>query len=228
MLIGDSHARMFVPTFEKIAQEHDLTLSVAIWPVCPWQEEIFFDTKTEDCRQHKSDWYKREIPTLDPDVVVVTHRAWDDPAAPEAVIGPAGTVAYKAAEYEQTLLYATVASMESLRSDGRKLVIIEPTPVPRMGFDPLSCLSSAKFLEDCRYVANEAPPPLERAERNYAQQHDDIWALDFDKLVCPYLPICDAYVDGNIVKRDKIHITGTYARQLSDEVWATLHDNNIL
>ena len=32
--------------------------------------------------------------------------------------------------------------------------------------------------------------------RAAADEDDEVWSLDIDQLVCPYLPICDPVVDG--------------------------------
>ncbi len=40
LLVGDSQAQMLVPMFEKLAHEHDLTLSLNVLAGCPWQEGL--------------------------------------------------------------------------------------------------------------------------------------------------------------------------------------------
>ena len=42
LLLGDSNARMYIPTFQKIAEKEGLTLSVAAGPLCPWQQGLFY------------------------------------------------------------------------------------------------------------------------------------------------------------------------------------------
>jgi SGNH domain (fused to AT3 domains) len=37
LLIGDSHAQMWLPALEAIARQDSLTLSVAVLDACPWQ-----------------------------------------------------------------------------------------------------------------------------------------------------------------------------------------------
>ena len=44
LLMGDSHARMLIPTFTEIAQRDDLTLSVDGRPACPWQRGLYTTT----------------------------------------------------------------------------------------------------------------------------------------------------------------------------------------
>ena len=39
-------------------------------------------------------------------------------------------------------------------------------------------------------------------------------SIDFDRQVCPYLPICDPVVDGMVVHHDDNHLTVTFADTL--------------
>ena len=41
---------------------------------------------------------------------------------------------------------------------------------------------------------------------------------DFDRLVCPFLPICDPVVNGALVKLDQSHITLKFARSIAPAV----------
>jgi hypothetical protein len=129
------------------------------------------------------------------------------------------------AQYEKSLRDMAADSLAQLRRAGRKIVIIEPTPVAPT--NPLHCLSRAKGLDQCRYVANLEPTPLERYYRSLANG-TDVFTLDLDKVVCPYLPICDPVVNGMIVKRDYAHLTWVFGASLSDELLAFLRDNRIL
>src|SRR5207247_11312942 len=102
-------------------------------------------------------------------------------------------------------------SPDALRGDGRKVLIIEPVPIAPMKHDPRTCLSKAQVLEDCRYAARATPDPLERLYRRLDHRHDDVWAADFDRLVCPFLPICDPRVNNPTVKFDPTHLTDKLA-----------------
>jgi peptidoglycan/LPS O-acetylase OafA/YrhL len=86
-LMGDSHAAAWIPTFREIARREDLTLSISVFPACPWQRDLFrpetvfnkITMRPEDCKKYKDDVYDRVIPGLHPDVVVVTQFAYEDP-----------------------------------------------------------------------------------------------------------------------------------------------------
>jgi hypothetical protein len=55
-----------------------------------------------------------------------------------------------------------------------------------------------------------------------------VWTLDLDRLVCPYLPICDPIINGQVAKFDWSHITPAFARTLAPSVLSDLQSNGIL
>jgi hypothetical protein len=122
----------------------------------------------------------------------------------------------------------TADSVAALGADGRKVVIIEPIPVAPPKMNPLSCLSKADVVQQCRYVAKAGPDALEQYYRQVGEQHDNVWSADIDKLVCPYLPICDPIVDGQIVKFDGSHITARYATAIAPAIDAYFRNDAIL
>jgi hypothetical protein len=105
-------------------------------------------------------------------------------------------------------------------------VIVEPVPIP--AFDMNECLSDADYLEDCRAVVTATDTPYERYYEEIADRDDGVWTLDLDRLICPYFPICDPVVNGIVVKRDLLHISGEFARSIADEVTTYLEDNRIV
>jgi peptidoglycan/LPS O-acetylase OafA/YrhL len=227
LLLGDSNARMYIPTFQKIAQQDNLTLSVAAAPLCPWQLDLYYLIGGEDCRPIRADWYGGLVDTLKPDVVVMVDRPIDDPANDTAIASPQGTFAPDANGFEAALQGTSRRSLGLLAKPGRKLVIVEPIPIATKEGDPLNCLSSATAVGDCVYQANGQPTPLEQFYRQTAVP-TQVWSVDFDRFVCPRLPTCDPVVDGLIVKRDSDHITGKFAAQIAAEVDALLHQDGIL
>jgi len=114
-----------------------------------------------------------------------------------------------------------------LRAGGRKVVLIQPTPFsPKI--DPLSCLSQAKVVEECRFVSGTEPSSLERLYRRLDQQDDDVWSLDLDHVVCPYLPICDPIVDDHVVRNDATHLTVAFSESIGPEIDKNFKENGIL
>jgi peptidoglycan/LPS O-acetylase OafA/YrhL len=216
LIIGDSHAIMLLPTFLRIAQEDALTLSIATQPGCPWQQGVSISSFVlTDCARRQTDWYHRLIPALHPDVVILATKGYDDPSFPLSLRLPDGrTMRFGSPEFEQGLIEASAASLRELRAPGRKIVLVEPTPVS-WPFDPISCLSKGRAATSCEFRASPGPTPLERFYRDAAAR-SDVWSIDLDHLVCPRLPTCDAIVNDIIVRRDaNSHLTATFARSIA-------------
>ena len=55
-----------------------------------------------------------------------------------------------------------------------------------------------------------------------------LWSMDLSKLVCPYFPICDPVVNGDVVKRDGNHLTEEFALKLVDPIEAQMRSDGIL
>jgi hypothetical protein len=216
LLIGDSHAGIMIPALSAIAKRNDATLSLAIKGGCPWQQDLYATPVTvngttlspKDCKKEKDDFYSRVLPALHPDIIFtmnVDHEAKN--VLP--FLGPDGKYAASGSPTSvQWLRETTVRSLAKLRATGARVVLLEPTPVAP--FDPLDCLSKSTYVEECRYIASERPASLETDYRELDRQSPDVWSVDMDRLVCPYLPICDPIVDGRIVKWDPTHLTRAF------------------
>jgi SGNH domain (fused to AT3 domains) len=230
LLIGDSNADMLVPAFIEIARRRGATLSVATRESCPWQRDLLFaDLRHEDvCRRSHIDFYDRLIPDLDPDVVIAINRTFDDPNSTAALDTPRGRVDPGTPAFLPAVRRATERSLKSFRDRGRRVVMIEPIPYASADDNPTLCLSRAKLLAECRYVASPGPTGVERVYRDVAAHTTGTWDLDMDRLVCPYLPICDPVVGGEIVKMDRGHITATYSRAISPDIEKYLVENAVI
>ena len=230
LLMGDSNAVMLYPALEAMAKRLGVTLAVAARDSCPWQRDLLFaDLRHQDvCAKNQADTYDRILPEFDPDVIVLMNRTFEDPNSLAAVTTPDGRVEPGAPDFVPAVRRTTEKSLEALRRDGRKLVIIEPTPFSAKTLSPNACLSTAKTVDECRYVASQGPMGVERMYRDVAASEDDVWDFDIDQLVCPYLPICDPVIDGTIVKRDQGHITASYSRTISRALQQLLVDNAVV
>jgi len=234
LLIGDSHAWMLIPAFEAIARRDDLTLSVSVLTSCPWQRGLYptpitvngVTTNTKACEAHKEDLYSRVIPSLRPDVIAVMEVGHEDRDVTQ-FLGPGQRVMRDSAPgYSDWIEKTTSDSLDALGADGRKVLMIEPIPVAPS--DPLACLSKAKVLEECRYIASHNADNMERVYRGLADHDDRTWTLDLDRLVCPYLPICDPVVDHQIVKFDTSHLTAKFVVSIAPAINAYLEDNGLI
>ena len=235
LLIGDSHAHMLIPTLTTIAKQDNLTLSIAVKGGCPWQQDLYSFPATVNgtllstaaCKAQKDDLYNRVIPQLNPDIIITMNIGHEDPTQ-IPFLGPNGTRLRNGTPAMNRWLEQTTAeSLAKLRDGGRrKVVLIEPIPVSR--FNPLDCLSKATYLEQCAYVVRPGPDPLERDYRQFAKDDRNVWSVDLDHLVCPFLPICDPIVNRQIVKWDPTHLTVKFAQSIAPQLNTYLQQNNIL
>jgi SGNH domain (fused to AT3 domains) len=236
LLIGDSHAHMLIPTLTTIAQQDHLTLSIAVKGGCPWQQNLYAPeisvpgktNRPKDCKAQKDDLYNRVIPQLNPDIIITMDLAYENPTEPLQFTNAKGQpLNRRAPTYFRDVEADTTRSINAMRAGGRrKIVLLEPIPVTR--FNPLDCLSKETYLEQCRYVASAFPDRLERFYRQIAKQEHDVWSVDLDHLVCPFLPICDPIVNNQIVKWDPTHLTVAFAKSIAPQLNTYLQQNNIL
>jgi peptidoglycan/LPS O-acetylase OafA/YrhL len=234
LLIGDSHAQSLIRGFQGVARKHGMRLAIVTSPNCPWElgaVQLPIGSPPDlarVCRAHQTDWYERVVPQLQPAVVVLAHRTLDDPITP-GVVGFIGTPPIRAGQpgFQERIEDATDQAIATLRADGRKIVIVEPLPTASGTFNPYTCLSTATYLDECRYVAVAQPTPLEQYFRSVADGRD-VYSIDLDPLVCPYLPICDPIVGGVVVKKDPQHITAPFSGAMTDAIDRLLVEDRII
>jgi hypothetical protein len=182
--------------------------------------------RTGACRAQKDDTYSRVIPALHPDLIVVMEVAHEDRTLPQFLGPNLAKPKHATPAYWQWVDETTKRSVSALRANGRKVLMVEPIPVAPS--DPLTCLSKAKVLEECRYIADDNAEIVEHDYRQIASNVDRAWSLDLDHLVCPYIPICDPVVGNQIVKLDTSHLTATFSKSLAPSIDAYLKDNGLI
>ena len=120
----------------------------------------------------------------------------------------------------------SIDSLRRLRATGAKVAVLEPIPV--VGVDQLACLAKATYVEECRQVARATQDSLERAYRALDARDPHIWSVDIDRLVCPYLPICDPVVNRRAVRRDGTHLTTAFAESIAPQLETYLREVRVL
>ena len=167
------------------------------------------------CARDQADLYAKLVPEIDPAIVILAHRAVDDPNDPIALLDQTSGQKVVGDAARAAVLRASITSVvHQLRSQGRKVVLIEPIPVAKATTNPETCLSKATYLEECRFVGRDAPTPEIRIYRQLAAADPGVVSIDFSHSVCPYLPICDPVVKGVVVRHDSNHLTVTFADTL--------------
>jgi peptidoglycan/LPS O-acetylase OafA/YrhL len=220
LLVGDSHAFHLINAFREVAREHDASLGAAIMYNCTWQRGVVPAVLgapanlRQMCLARQAEWYDHVIPALDPDIVVLAQRPLDDPAQLFSINTTDGRLLEVGTKgYRDALTQASRSTVDALRRDGRKVVLIEPIPIAPRALEPLVCLEKQSHQQDCRYVTRAQSSASEVTYRAIAES-EGVWALDIDRLVCPYLPICDPIVGGVVVKIDRGHLTPLYSTRI--------------
>ncbi|HTD50591.1 MAG TPA: SGNH hydrolase domain-containing protein, partial [Acidimicrobiia bacterium] len=226
LLMGDSLARMWIPAFVSIAKRDSLTLAVASYQACPWQPLPHGLDQSPNCPRHSRYWYARVVPGFNPDIIVLAERAFDAPGNVLSLAVNGQTLRASTGPAERELAAASLKAVELLHRAGRKIVILQPTPLPpSLEWNPLECLSTGNTR--CYFRVNPALTGLEHAFERLADLQD-VSTLNLDHLVCPRLPICDPVVNHIIVRRDHTHLTATYAAALAGPIDTRLHARGIL
>jgi peptidoglycan/LPS O-acetylase OafA/YrhL len=221
LLMGDSNAWMWIPTFAEIAKQRGWAFSVAVYPSCPWQQDLAVAYTGPGCRAHQRDWYERVVPDIDPDLVILAHQSLDSPDRPLVLVSNGKAVSAGTAQFEPTLMASSSAALRALERPGRKIVLLEPVPQPPPKTDPLSCLSQGRAPASCAFQANRQPTPLELFYRRQSG-HAGITSIDLDHIVCSQWPTCEAIAGNIIVRPNGEHVTATFARSVAPKIAALL------
>jgi peptidoglycan/LPS O-acetylase OafA/YrhL len=226
-LVGDSHAEMLLPAFIAVAQRRHWRLVVDTRDACPWQAGLYRFTD-KACLKYKADLESRVIPHFDPKVVILVHAPLDKSGVKGLFLrGPDGQLTLGTSRAERAIETGADQTIARLRRAGRNVVIMEPIPQWPRKSNPLSCLSKAKYLEECRFVTEAKPAALELHYRALRRADSHVWSVDIDSLVCPYKPICDPVVRGHIAWYDLSHLSLDFAATLTDPIATYFADNRI-
>ena len=69
---------------------------------------------------------------------------------------------------------------------------------------------------------------MERMYDKVAHSDEHVRLMDLDRVVCPYYPICDPVVSGDIVRVDGQHISPQYALDIVDQVTTMLQRERVI
>lgn len=229
IVVGDSHAANYAGMISEIARRHDMSLYGGLLSYCPWTRGIGYSGVAPDCHEDQARVFDEVIPAVDPDIVFLAHRPVDDPSDPmDMSDADAGRVSGR--ERDEKLAERIRSAISDLVEDDRTVVAIEPIPVAPADFDPIRCLRTHRVPEPCRFVTGRADGsvPEDEVLRDLDEELDEVVSIDLDRLVCPYLPICDPMVAGYVVRRDSNHLTLTYAETLARRVEERLVAEGVL
>lgn len=227
LLVGDSHSKVLVDTFAKLAEEHDLSFSVNVVPGCPWQMGVM-DRKLSmpraaKCRNARAGWYDDVLPELDPDVVVFSGMARDEERRWQ------GRLVRESGHTERLaqLLYDTTReTVRFVRSKGPRVLLLSHMPILRR-FEPLECLATATRIHQCEF---ELPPPAQSDAYNRvtASLMPDVYFANINNAFCVGAPRCLPIVDGVVVWHDSLHFSQEYAMHQRHAIWSVIKRSGAL
>ena len=216
-LVGDSQARMLGPMFIKLAQEHDLTLSLNVMPACSWQAGLVNVTQPLEnqrkCRSLRAEWYDEALPVLDPDLVVLAAPRDDEAEWAGNLVRDGGS--------DETLselnFAATTETLDTITSQGRRALVVTSmlgTPGWTAGLpghrDPARPVRGARACRD----AGERRLLPDRLGTLGGRVHP---RREPDHLRGrPRLPV----VDDIVVWKNRNHFTTMIATHFRREVWS--------
>ena len=199
--------------FKKLADEHDLTLSLAIVPGCPWQEGLdnakLGPETAETCEQGRVGWYDEALPKLNPDVVVLLDRPRDDPKV-------WGDLVSRRDGQQQPLQRAVPRdhpdTLAKISKVAAKTVVIERLIMPET-FDPVDCLAKSSRIGQCSVAVPTEPSPSDGYYAAAARRVVEDPRGEPQRRPLPAAPVCQPMSGKQVVWRDDHHYTASYARR---------------
>jgi peptidoglycan/LPS O-acetylase OafA/YrhL len=213
VIVGDSHAAMWVPSLRPIADEQRWRLRTITKSNCQLADILIANGEQQRPYENCADWNEAVIAELiatGPDLVLVAGRFWPTLIGEEGLIdGPA----------RATALADSLASSWLRLTDGRlNVVAFQDVPYPE--FDVAECVSENRTdLVRCAIDRNDSMK--ENTPHAAAAARIDIGVIDLTSQVC-FAELCPSVVDDILLWRDTHHLTATYARLLAPALAAQL------
>ncbi|MDK9556562.1 acyltransferase family protein [Marinobacter sp. M216] len=202
VLLGDSVAAQWFPTFESIFTDAGWRFLVITKSACPMvdQNHVYYRIKREytEC----ASWRRKALKYLkgvSPDLVL-TSSSRTYPFSKDDWRDAGGRI------------------QQELSETSTNLVVIAPTPL--LGSSGPRCLArysalSEAFANDCS-VSLSSQNPIDEVLKDSIEDIPNAYFMDFNSVICPN-GLCKPLQGTNIVYRDHLHLTASYARFLQTE-----------
>lgn len=209
VVTGDSHARAWIPAFDRIAEEGGWTAYYLVKPQCTAAHVV--PAPVDDDRPFTEctgfhDWVGEQVAALEPDLVVVT-------SSPPVNGVYDGDRRYEAIDRVTPLLAQGYDDLfADLRRAADRVVLLRD--VPKSSYDPGTCLTTGSpSLGDCTFQ------PVERSRRLgdvavTSARLAGAEVVDPTPWLC-YQDLCPVVVGGTLTYRDTDHLTTEYAASLA-------------
>ena len=217
VLIGDSHARQWVPALDALAQRYGYTAYFLIREGCPSSDVtpwMVHGGPSTDCEAFQ-EWAREQVQQLQPDVVLLGSEANRRGFATEdgAQVDDVPTMAQMYREgMEREIDFLAP-------NTGRVIVIGDP---PAVAVHPGRCLSErGASLKTCLSKEDEVSLTFIDSLRQAAANKGIEFVETADWFCADGL--CPSVVGDYIAHRDRTHISQSYAGFLTDELEKQIH-----
>ena len=214
VIIGDSHAANWVPTWSKLAEDHDWKLTSHTKSACSFSAAQQANTNGlyQSCLEW-NDLVLDELIAEQPDLVVTVNAGRRDVADQGELLTGEARLQANAAGLNET--------WSALNDAGVPVLVINDTP--DMGIDVPECVSAnPNDLTACATPRAEAVDAQPHPEPIALQGLEAAELIDMNDWICPSASACPVVVGNVMVWRDAQHLTATYARTLAKPLAATL------
>jgi hypothetical protein len=204
-LVGDSHASMLFPAFQKVARSHHWRLLPLVKINCPFMDLTVHIPRLPDPYVACDAWNANVVKLLNdvrPDLVVAVTfkflRTMDPSKNTPKETG------------------AAVGRMLA-KVPGRKVVMVDP---PSAWTDVPACVL-AKPVADCGIPRQQVMSDGVKVREEAAAMVANGLVLNLTRKICREFP-CSVITDGMLMFRDSHHLTATYARAIAPLLAAKL------
>jgi peptidoglycan/LPS O-acetylase OafA/YrhL len=217
VVIGDSHARAWIPAFNRIIDADNWTAYYLVKPQCTAAHVTIASLESDDpftdCSNFQ-DWVVDQVQSLRPDLVVVAS------SPPVNGIFFGDTRVTSVDEIIPLLRVGYNDLFSDLGQYADRVALIRD--VPKSPDDPATCLSSGNAsLGDCMFEPVERSTVLGDVAVDSARDAG-IEVVDPTPWLC-YQGECPIVIGGTLSYRDTDHITTEYAADLWAELGTALH-----
>jgi hypothetical protein len=213
VVMGDSHAQMWIPALSRIGRADHAKVIVLFLPQCPaatlsvWLNA--YATAYTQCTNVRRGWIAAIVKLHPATVVLTDHTAGIFTAA------STGTQPFTAPQWEAGMK----ATISALRPSRAKLAILGD-PVT-FGFSPLACLASNPGdVQACAVPDPNPKAPGQQLAEAAAAKADAVRYVDPTKWLCT--TTCSPVIGEFFAYYDTFHLSCTYAAFLSGVLYTAL------
>ncbi|HJR24977.1 MAG TPA: SGNH hydrolase domain-containing protein, partial [Acidimicrobiales bacterium] len=231
LLVGDSHAQMWLPAVEHVAERYDLTVYRVTRGGCPVNDVLVYHlddidgskVPDHDCSEWRANLYRRAVAELDPDVVLASTRSH--------ILGIKDGDRYllpRDDEHRAVWRDGLVRSLGWLTAGSGVVVVSEilPTLPERV---PACLAEHGLSTRACDW-----PVSVDRRVRSFNElirtlpsAVPEVVTIDLTPLACPD-GRCRAMADDVVVHRDDNHLSRSYVATLGDPFEALLRNAGVV